>query len=177
MELVLCFVEATLSLCGKGSTKCFCGAVIEMYEKPWIVFNQFQQLHGALANRVLGWDAYKSAQWYLRKGPDDALCVKELLTLVSNILNICSGVVPPGTAVVVSSSTATYRSSSGCVGEDVISSSGMCLAVLCDLQRYLWDAWRVFMLMLPFSVINSYWFFHKKSKLFYRKILWRFLFG
>lgn len=63
--------------------------------------------------------------------------MKGLLTLTSNVLSICSALVPPGTALVVSSSTATSGSSSGCVGEDVISSSGMCLALLCDLQRYL----------------------------------------
>lgn len=65
--------------------------------------------------------------------PCVCVCVKGLLTLTSNILNICSAVVPPGTALVISSSTTTSGSSFGCVGEDVISSSGMCLAVLCDL--------------------------------------------
>lgn len=51
MELVLYFVEAALSICEKGSTDkmLLWSNIIEMYEKPWIVFNQLQQLHGDLA--------------------------------------------------------------------------------------------------------------------------------
>lgn len=45
-----------------------------------------------------------------------------------------------------------------CMGEVVNSSSIMCLALPCGLQRYLRDSWRVFIFMLLLSIINTYSF-------------------